>query len=94
METFFVPTENDFRRWIKEAVMECLEEHLKKDIPTADDQEIFLTRQEAAKILRVSLVTLTDWMRRGLPYHKQRRRVYFVKQEVLDYIRMNKLSSC
>ena len=43
-----------------------------------------------AKILRISLVTLTDWMKRGLPCHKQRGRVYFMKSEVVEYIQKNR----
>ena len=30
-------------------------------------------------------------MKRGLPSHKQRGRVYFMKSEVLDYIKENKI---
>ncbi|MBC7689109.1 MAG: helix-turn-helix domain-containing protein [Aquabacterium sp.] len=51
-----------------------------------------LNRIEVADFLRVSLVTLTDWMKRGLPFHKQRGRVYFMKSEVLSYIKENKMS--
>lgn len=65
METFFIPTESDFKRWIKEAVR--------------------------AKDLDISLVILTDWVKRGLPSHKQRGRVYFLRSEVLDYIKTNNL---
>ena len=88
METFFIPTENDFRRWVKDAVRECLLE-----IPNAvnanaiaANDDTLLNRKEVANFLRVSLVTLTDWMKRGLPFHKQRGRVYFMKSEVVDYI--------
>lgn len=39
------------------------------------------------KFLRLSLATLTEWMKRGLPSHKQWRQVYFLKSEVLEYIK-------
>lgn len=93
METFNIPTETDFRRWIKEVVKECLAEHLRNNEATPKE-EVLLNRKEAARILRVSLVTLTDWMKRGLPYHKQRGRIYFVECEIMEYIkRRNRGSS-
>ncbi|HWJ26864.1 MAG TPA: helix-turn-helix domain-containing protein [Flavisolibacter sp.] len=90
METFFIPTENDFRKWIKEAVRECLEESVMKN-RIEENKEQLINRKETAKLLRVSLVTLTDWMKRGLPFHKQRGKVYFIESEVMDYIKRNKL---
>ena len=53
--------------------------------------EGLLNRREIAKFLRISLVTSTDWVNRGLPSHKQRGRVYFDKKEVLDYIKEKKM---
>lgn len=93
METLFVPNENDFRRWIKEAVKECLENP--KDIiaPTEitnPDAEPLLTRKEIAGIFRVTLVTLHEWMKKGLPYHKQEGRVYFLRSEVMEYLKQKR----
>jgi|GEM_PF-3926696 len=48
-------------------------------------------RKEIAKFLRISLKTLTDWTKRGLPSHWQRGRDYFDKNEVLDYIKEKRL---
>ena len=45
------------------------------------------TGKKSPNFLRVSLGTLTDWMKRGLPSHHQRGSVYFDKKEVLDYIK-------
>jgi hypothetical protein len=88
METLFIPSEKDFKQWVKEAVRECLEEmggiHKEQDALN----EPLLSRKEIAVILdNISLVTLTDWMKRGLPYHKQRGRVYFLRSEVMTYIK-------
>jgi hypothetical protein len=91
METFFIPTENDFRRWIKEAVKESLTEAIPKDISTRENEEPLLSRKEIAGKLRISLVTLTDWVKRGLPSHKQRGRVYFLYSEVLSYLKEHQL---
>lgn len=90
METLFIPTENDFKRWIKDAVKEVFQNSKPADIKD-NSAEGLLNRVEIAKFLRVSLVTLTDWMKRGLPYHKQRGRVYFDKAEVINYIKENKM---
>ena len=88
MDTLYIPNENDFRRWIKEAVQESLEKASAKNssvLPT--DEEPLLSRKEVAAIFRISLVTLHDWMNRGLPCHKQRGRVYFIRSEVMEYVK-------
>lgn len=90
METLFIPTENEFRIWVKEAVKECLQEYFTSSKPLGENGEPLLSRGEVANILRVSLVTLTDWMKRGLPFHKQRGRVYFIRSEVMDHIKMQR----
>ena len=94
METIHIPNENDFRRWIKEA----LKEHFSSTTIPANDksqpgEEMLLTRKEIAGIFRISLVTLHDWMNRGLPFHKQRGRVYFLRSEVVEYVKQKKRPS-
>ena len=90
MDTLFIPNENDFRKWIREAVKECLENTpVKSAHPDQTQEESLLTRKEIAGIFRISLVTLHDWMNRGLPCHKQRGRVYFIRSEVIDYVKRN-----
>lgn len=91
METLYIPTENDFKRWVKEAVKEYLQEYSTSAATNEKDEDGLLNRKEIAKFLRISLVTLTDWMKRGLPSHKQRGRVYFDKKEVLNYIKEKKM---
>ena len=91
METVFIPTENDIKKWIKEAISEGLENGIAKDHSVNDQEEELLSRKEIAKKLRISLVTLTDWVKRGLPSHKQRGRVHFDKTEVIKYIKENKI---
>lgn len=91
METLFIPTENDFKRWIKDAVKEYIHEHLQQTNSNDGYDEGLLNRKEIAKFLRISLVTLNDWIKRGLPSHPQRGRIYFDKKEVLDYIKEKKM---
>lgn len=91
METLFIPNENDFKRWIREAVKEFFDSAIVTGKDTNPDGEILLNRKEIAGFLRISLVTLNDWVNRGLPSHKQRGRVYFDKQEVKEYIKKHKM---
>jgi predicted DNA-binding transcriptional regulator AlpA len=94
MSTFYIPNEDDIRHWIKEAIQEFLEEALSKTIPpqpSGDEQ--LLCRKEIAGVLGISLVTLHDWMNRGLPCHKQRGRVYFIRSEVMEYVKANRRGS-
>jgi hypothetical protein len=83
MATMYIPTEQDVKQWVKEAMQESFA-ILQK--PPADDEPL-LSRKEVSKLLHVSLVTLNDWVKRGLPSHKQRGRVYFLKSEVMGFIR-------
>ena len=90
MDTLYIPNQDDFRRWIKEAVQESLEKSASKKLPApSPEEEPLLSRKEVAAIFRISLVTLHDWMNRGLPCHKQRGRVYFIRSEVIDYVKRN-----
>ena len=91
MDTLYIPNENDFRRWIKEAVLESLEKANAKNLSAPpSEEEPLLSRKEVAAIFRISLVTLHDWMNRGLPCHKQRGRVYFIRSEVMDYVKQHR----
>ena len=55
----------------------------------SSNDEPLLTRKEIASYLRISLVTLTDWVKRGLPSHPKRGRVLFLKSEVLEWLKAN-----
>jgi hypothetical protein len=88
---FYIPTETDFRRWIKEALKECVEEVLQKNVNVNEREEELMNREQVAKVLNISLVTLTEWMKKGLPYHKPNGRVYFIKDEVINYIKQGKI---
>lgn len=68
-------------------------EEIKAVIPelktnSAVDEEPLLTRKEIATYLKVSLVTLHDWTKkRGLPNHRKRGGVRFLKSEVLEWLK-------
>jgi Helix-turn-helix domain len=95
MPTIFIPTEDDFRKWIKEAVKECLLEAANPEAltnvrPATAHEEPLLSRKETAAIFAVSLVTLHDWTGHGLPCIRQGGRVYFLRSEVMDYVKRNR----
>lgn len=92
MDTVLIPNENDFRRWIKDALKEYFEsippQHSIAESETGVEvHEALLSRKEIAAIFRISLVTLHKWMKAGIPFHKQGGRVYFFRSEVLAYLK-------
>lgn len=66
MEAIYIPTESDFKKWIKEAVEQSVKEQLQPLMKHDICETALLNRKEIAKFLRISLVTLTDWVKRGL----------------------------
>ena len=87
MGSVFIPCEEDIKKWVKEAVTECLEQMILKKAQPAEGDELLLSRREIAKMLGISLVTLTDWMKKEFPYHKVNGRVYFLRSEVLEFVK-------
>jgi predicted DNA-binding transcriptional regulator AlpA len=69
-------------RCIRDAVRAELQEHFKTGGRLPQDERL-LSKQELSEELGVSLVTLTDWMKKGLPFLRLHKRVYFKKSEVL-----------
>ncbi len=70
---------------------EYFDEIRSSDNSIMESSEPLVSRKEVSTFLDISLVTLHDWMKRGLPFHKQRGRVYFMRSEVLEYIKMKEL---
>jgi excisionase family DNA binding protein len=88
METLIIVSEGDIKKRIREVIREELAlqlSQLEGKAPAYD--EPLLTRKQIAIYLNISLVTLTDWVRRGLPCIRKGGRVLFLKSEVLDAIR-------
>jgi len=76
-------------RCIRDAVRAELQEHFKTGGSQPPKDERLLSKQELSEELGVSLVTLTDWMKKGLPYLRLHKRVYFKKSEVLNAMQQN-----
>jgi hypothetical protein len=91
MDTLLIPSENEFKTWIREAVKEILiAKEAQNDKDAAVAQEQLISRKEISRFLNISLVTLNDWMKKGLPNHKVNGRVYFQKSEVLEYVKTSR----
>jgi hypothetical protein len=67
---------------VREAARAELQEHFKKGNSQPAEKRL-LSKQELATELGVSLITLTEWMNKGLPFLRLHKRVYFKKSEVL-----------
>ena len=75
-------------RCIRDAVRAELQEHIKTGGSPPLDERL-LSKQELSEELGVSLVTLTDWMKKGLPFLRLHKRVYFKKSEVLKVMQVS-----
>jgi len=76
------------------ALVNCIQDVVRKEIQVAlkglatsttnKEEDKLLTKKEMAEELDISLVTLTDWMKKGLPYLRLNKRIYFRREEVLN----------
>jgi len=71
---------NELQELIETSVKKVLEQTVSKQEPETE----LLTRNEVAKMLQISLVTLTEWIKQGkVPALRIGTRVRFKKDEVL-----------
>ncbi len=78
------------KRWIRETLTEI---HSQKDEPTEQPDQI-LTVQEAAELLKLTVPTIYSKVSRGdLPVMKRSKRLYFSRQELLDYLKTGRKKS-
>ena len=89
---------------LKSLIYQWLDEHphfLFQASEKEKDSDKPLSRPELAEYLGISKVTVTNWMKKGLPYRRMHGRVYFIKEEVMatmgsfnhrknSFIKMNK----
>ncbi|PKQ45913.1 helix-turn-helix domain-containing protein [Confluentibacter flavum] len=85
METiqFLGTTPNALANLIDEKIKAQLDELKQNFIPK--EPEEFMSRNETAKLLKISLVCLHDWMNKGIlkPY-KMGNKTYFSRKEVTE----------
>ena len=85
-------SEVEVKAWLREIVREEVSQLMSNfKIQDSCDDGPLMTRAEIAQFLRISLVTLTDWVKRGLPVRRKRKggRVLFIKSEVLTWLKDN-----
>lgn len=91
MGSIVVLEEAELRKLVKECVAEVLEVNKPGENGVPSTEEPLLSRQQMAAELNISLVTMTDWMKKGLPYLQLNGRVYFRRSEVIASMRHNVL---
>lgn len=89
METIIITSETEIKRWIREVLREEFQELIQKPHAlTPGYEEPLLTRKEIAAYLHISLVTLHDWINKGLvPSIRKGGRILFLKSEVLEALK-------
>lgn len=83
---------SDLFQLIKQAVkeeMDCITDAIKLNPKESENENDFLTREETAKLLKVSTTTLFLWNRDSiLKAKKIGRRVYYSKSEVYNKLNL------
>lgn len=72
---------------------EQISKHLKGGIQPSNDTEedVFLTIEEVALLISLSKYTIYGLVHKNkIPYHKQGKRLYFLKSEILEWIKSGK----
>jgi excisionase family DNA binding protein len=95
MERLIITDEEHLRKILRETVRQeiraeisSMKEALSNKAIAMDlTNEEYMGRKEIAHYLKITLPTLTEWVKRGLPKHQRRRRVLFLKSEVLEWMK-------
>lgn len=87
MERLVIISEDELTQLLERVVQKCLTQSLRSSAAGATKEEKLRSRKEMASELNISLTTLDTWKKNGLPFHKQGGRTYYVKSEVVAYIR-------
>jgi len=72
---------------LKSLIYQWLDEHpisRLKELNQKLKEEKPMSRVEIAEYLGISTVTVTDWMKKGLPHRRMNGRVYFIREEVME----------
>jgi excisionase family DNA binding protein len=98
MERLIITDEEHLQKILREVVRQEIRAEINginealsnrpNSIGFSDEQ--YVGRDEIANFLKITLPTLTEWVKRGLPKHQRRRRVLFLKSEVLQWMKGNR----
>ncbi|MFT4204105.1 MAG: helix-turn-helix domain-containing protein [Chitinophagaceae bacterium] len=86
----FHPSEEEFRRWIREELKGCLTSPVPEAMVNVPEKEPMLSRDEMAGLFKISFMTLNAWMSKGLPHYRQSRRVFFLRSEIMEFLKVTK----
>ena len=91
MENLSIPGEAEIKKWVKESIAEYFVEARIAHAFIFGEGEPFVDRKTIAEFLDISIVTLHEWVKDGLPSYKKKGKVFFLKSEVREYIMMKDL---
>ena len=75
----------------KEIISDTFKKEIRESLPDQNPPEKYLTRQETAKLLKISLVTLRDWSVKGiLQSYKIGGRIRYKKSEIDEALKAQK----
>ena len=78
---------------IRDAISAELQKHFKTGGSQSPQEEQLISKQELAAELGILLVTMTDWMKKGLPFLRLHKRVFFERSKVLEIMRRQTANS-
>lgn len=82
---FVLPEKSDFQSWLQEIKLEIIKELRSEVVATKQPEVVYKTRAEIAKEFRISLVTLHERTKEGLPSIKVGKRRLYNPAEVKRY---------
>ena len=89
LNQYFEILKSDIRQAVREEVQLCLSE-----IPQLASGSEIMNSEEVAHEFGISLPTVHKWKTEGrIPFHRQGRRVYFLRTELLTALRNTPASS-
>lgn len=84
-----LPEKSDFHSWLQEIKQEIIKEIREEVTATKTPKAVYKTRTEIAKEFRISLVTLHERTKEGLPSIKVGKRRLYNPEEVKKYFQQN-----
>lgn len=82
----------DLKDLIRSEMKEVLSEIANGNLSGSSDSDEVIKRKDIAEMFGVSLVTVHDWMTKGiLPHYKMNGRTYFKKSEVIKAMKLVKI---
>jgi excisionase family DNA binding protein len=81
----------DFKQLVKNCVQEGLKAHPEQHTLSLEEADNYLTTEEAAQFLKVSLVSIHNWKRdKGLAFYRIGRSIRFKKCDLVAFTEKQK----